>query len=163
MFHAYRDGRPLAAGVALSLLASVLLPVAAAAQTFPEPRVLDRQGPNLTLPTMAASAAAAADWATTYHGLSNYQLREVNPFLRPLERKPGRMITVGAAIDSAAFSVWNVTVGQKHPKVAAAGLWGMAAFRTYLAIHNMRNMKKAERRQTMTRVQSSATPHRPRR
>jgi hypothetical protein len=119
----------------------LLAPALASAQGVPgQPR------PNLTLPTIAASAAAAADWATTYHGLSNYQLREVNPFLRPLDRKPGRMITVGAAIDSAAFSVWNVTVGQKHPKVAAAGLWGMAAFRTYLASHNMRNMKKAERR-----------------
>jgi hypothetical protein len=30
--------------------------------------------------------------------------------------------------------------------MAAAGLWAMAAFRTYLAIHNMRNTTKAERR-----------------
>jgi hypothetical protein len=141
MLHACRGGRPLAAGVVVSLLVASLLPAVASAQGRP-----DQPRPNLTLPTIAASAAAAADWATTYHGLSNYHLREVNPFLRPLERKPGKMITVGAAIDSAAFSVWNVTVGQKHPKVAAAGLWGMAAFRTYLAIHNMRNMKKAESR-----------------
>jgi hypothetical protein len=146
MLHAYRGRRPLAAGAAVSLVAALLLPAAVSAQALPEPHRPGHQGPNLRLPTIAASAAAAADWATTYHGLSNYQLREVNPFLRPLERKPGKMITVGAAIDSAAFSVWNVTVGQKHPKVAAAGLWGMAAFRTYLAIHNMRNMKKAERR-----------------
>jgi hypothetical protein len=142
MLHACRGRRPLAAGVAVSLLAVLLFPALASAQG-----VSSQPRPNLTLPTIAASAAAAADWATTYHGLSNYQLREVNPFLRPLDRKPGRMITVGAAIDSAAFSVWNVTVGQKHPKVAAAGLWGMAAFRTYLAIHNMRNMKRADRRE----------------
>jgi hypothetical protein len=141
MCHACAGRRPLAAGVVVSLAALLLLPgIASAQDTRNAPR------PNLTLPTIAASAAAAADWATTYRGLANYRLREVNPFLRPLERQPGRMITVGAAIDSAAFSVWNVTVGPKHPKVAAAGLWGMAAFRTYLAIHNMRNMKKAERR-----------------
>jgi hypothetical protein len=137
MFHVRRGGRPLAAGVVVSLFAMLVLPAVASAQ----------ERPSLKLPTMVASAAAAADWATTYHGLSNYQLREMNPFLRPLERKPGRMITVGAAIDSAAFSVWNVSVGQKHPKIAAAGLWGMAAFRTYLAIQNMRNMKKADRRE----------------
>lgn len=141
MHHACRGGRPPAAGVVVSLVAVLLLPAVASAQDiFNQPRS------NLRLPTIAASAAAAADWATTYHGLSNYHLREVNPILRPLDRKPGRMITVGAAIDAAAFSAWNVTVGQKHPKVAAAGLWGMAAFRTYLAIHNMRNMKKADRR-----------------
>ena len=28
----------------------------------------------------------------------------------------------------------------------AAGLWGMAIFRSYLAIHNLRNTRKAERR-----------------
>ena|SRR5688500_10942475 len=141
MLHACRGRRPLAAGVVVFLIAVLLLPGVAPAQDL-----ASRQPPSLKLPTIAAGAAAAADWATTYHGLSNYHLREVNPFLRPLERKPGKMISVGAAIDSAAFSVWNVTVGQKHPKVAAAGLWGMAAFRTYLAIHNMRNMKKADRR-----------------
>jgi hypothetical protein len=140
MLHVCRGRRPLAAGIAVSLVVAVHPAVASAQALAPPPR------PNLRLPTIAASAAAAADWTTTYHGLSNYHLREVNPFLRPLDRKPGKMITVGAAIDTAAFSVWNVTVGQKHPKVAAAGLWGMAAFRTYLAIHNMRNMKKAERR-----------------
>lgn len=98
------------------------------------------------LPTIAASAAAAADWASTHHALSNYRLREMNPLLRPFEGRPGQLVTVGAIMDGVAFSAWNMTVGQKHPKVAAAGLWGMAAFRTFLAIHNMRNTKRAERR-----------------
>jgi hypothetical protein len=121
------------------LLAALLLvcavPAAAAAQDT-----------NLRLPTIAASAAAAADWASTYHALKFYKVREVNPLLRPLDSSPGSMVTIGGLIDVAGFSAWNMTVGRKHPRLAAAGLWGMAAFRTYLAIHNIRNSRRAERR-----------------
>ena len=101
---------------------------------------------SLTVPTYAASVASAADWATTYHALKNYKLREMNPLLSSLESSPGSLVTMGAVIDAGAFSAWNLTVGRNSPKVAAAGLWGMAAFRAYLAIHNLRNTRKAERR-----------------
>lgn len=121
------------------LLAALLLLCAA-------PAVAAAQEPDLRLPTIAASAAAAADWASTYHALKFYKMREVNPLLRPLDSSPGSMVTLGGLIDAGGFSVWNITVGRKHPRIAAAGLWGMAAFRTYLVIHNMRNSRKAERR-----------------
>jgi hypothetical protein len=101
---------------------------------------------RLLVPTIAASAAAAADWFSTHHALSNYRVRETNPLLRPFEQRPGQLVTVGAIMDGVAFGAWNLTVGQKHPKVAAAGLWGMAAFRTFLAIHNIRNTRRAEPR-----------------
>ena len=121
------------------LLAAVLLlcaaPVAAAAQEA-----------NLRVPTMVASAAAAADWASTYHALKYYKVREVNPLLRPFDSNPGSMVTLGGLIDAGGFSAWNLTVGRKHPRLAAAGLWGMAAFRAYLAVHNIRNSRRAERR-----------------
>ena len=120
----------------VSLLATLALPAPAAAET-------DR----LRLPTMAASIAAGADWASTYHALTFYKVREVNPLLRPFESSPGRLVTVGAAMDGAAFTAWNLTVGRKHPKIAAAGLWTMAAFRGYLAIHNLRNERRAARRE----------------
>ena len=113
---------------------------------FVSPAIASAQDSRLLVPTLAASTAAAADWATTHHALSNYRVREVNPLLRPYERRPGQLVTVGAVMDGAVFSAWNLTVGQKHPRVAAAGLWGMAAFRTYLAIHNLRNTRKAARR-----------------
>ena len=122
----------------ISLLVLCLgLPSMAAGQSPP---------PSLQAPTIAASIASAADWATTYHALSNYQVREMNPLLRSFDRTPGRMISMGAAIDAAGISAWNVTMGKKHPKIAMAGLWGMAAFRSYLAIHNLRNTRRAERR-----------------
>src|SRR5688500_20391630 len=81
---------------------------------------------RLRLPTIAASAAAAADWASTYHALKYYHLRETNPLLQPFQDSPGRLVTMGAVMDAAAFSTWNVTVGRKHPRIAAAGLWAMA-------------------------------------
>jgi len=105
-----------------------------------------QEGNSLRIPTIAASAAAAADWASTYHALKHYKVQEQNPFLRPFQETPGSMVSLGAVMDAGAFSAWNLTVGRKNPRTAAAGLWAMAAFRAYLAVHNMRNTTKAERR-----------------
>jgi hypothetical protein len=110
------------------------------------PGVVSAQNRSLTLPTIAASAAAAADWASTYHALKYYQVREVNPLLQPFQSSPGQLISVGAAIDVGAVSAWNLAIGRSSPRVAAAGLWTMTAFRAYLAIHNRRNERKVERR-----------------
>ena len=120
-----------------AVLVISLLPGMAAAQELPK---------RLKLPTMAASAAAAADWASTYHALKYYNLRETNPLLQPFQGEPGRLVTVGAAMDAAAFSTWNVTMGRRHPRVAAAGLWAMAGFRAYLVLHNLRNEQRVTRR-----------------
>ena len=110
------------------------------------PAVASAQDDRLRIPTIAASAAAAADWASTYHALKYYKVREANPILRPLDGSPLSMITVGGLIDVGAFSVWNVTVGRKNERVAAAGLWAMTAFRAFLVIHNIRNERRSERR-----------------
>lgn len=110
------------------------------------PAAAGAQENSLKIPTFAASAAAAADWASTYHALKYYKVREVNPLLTPFQSSPGSLVTMGAIMDAGAFSAWNLTVGRRSPKVAAAGLWGMAVFRTYLAIHNLRNERRAERR-----------------
>jgi hypothetical protein len=112
----------------------------------PAPAAAQDRGVNLKAPTFAASVAAAADWASTYKALKYYKVREQNPMLRPFQESPGSMVSLGAVIDAGSFSAWNMTVGRKNPRVAAAGLWAMTAFRAYLAIHNMRNMRIAERR-----------------
>lgn len=119
------------------MLAVLALPSAARAQ--------ERAG-GLKLPTTIFAAAAAADWATTYHGLKNYRLRETNPLLRSLDHSPGKMVLLGGAIDVGATAAWHYAMAKRHPRVAAAGLWSMAAFRTYLAVHNLRNQQKAGRR-----------------
>jgi hypothetical protein len=78
--------------------------------------------------------------------LKYFKVREQNPLLKPFQASPVRMVSVGGLIDVAGLSAWNITMGPKHQKVAAAGLWTMAAFRVYLAIHNHMNEHRAERR-----------------
>src|SRR6187455_2975523 len=113
--------------------------VAAAQETISSP-------PSLRVPTIAASAAAAADWATTYHALTNYKVRETNPLLKPWYDSPGQMVGMGALMDLGGITAWNLVVGPRHPRIATAGLWAMAGFRSYLAIHNLRNERRAARR-----------------
>jgi hypothetical protein len=105
-----------------------------------------QDGGALRIPTMAAGAAAAADWASTYYALKHFNVREVNPLLNPMQHEPGRMVTMGAAMDVGLVSAWNLTIGPRNERLAVAGLWAMTAFRAYLALHNMRNTQRAERR-----------------
>ena len=102
--------------------------------------------PSLRMPTTLASVAAAADWASTYHALTNYHVRETNVLLQPFQKSPGKLVAIGAAIDVGTFTAWNMMMGPRHPKVAAAGMWGMAAFRTFLVVHNLHNETRALRR-----------------
>jgi hypothetical protein len=110
------------------------------------PSLAYAQAAPLKAPTIAATVAAAADWASTYHALKYYEVREVNPLLQGLDHAPGRMISLGAVMDAGMISAWNLTMGRSRPRVAAAGLWGMTAFRSYLALHNFLNERKAGRR-----------------
>lgn len=121
--------------LAAALLVAILIPTLASAQQA-----------SLKWPTIAAGAAATADWATTYHALKFYKVQEQNPVLRPFQSNPGRLVTMGGMIDVAGISAWNLTMGPKHPRMAAAGLWTMTAFRAYLAIHNHINEHRSERR-----------------
>ena len=130
------DGRRLVA----VLLVVCLVPSIVRAQELPA------QPPSLRIPTIAASAAAAADWVTTYHALTNFKVRETNPLLRPWYDSPGQMVSVGALIDLGGVTAWNMAMGPRHPRLAVAGLWTMTAFRSYLAIHNLRNEQRAPRR-----------------
>ena len=123
---------------AAALLVALVIPSLAIAQ--------DRQQGRLYWPTIAAGSAATADWVTTYHALKFYRVQESNPLLKPLQASPARMVSVGGVIDVAGVAAWNLTVGPKHDKIAAAGLWTMTAFRLYLALHNHMNEHRAERR-----------------
>ena len=73
-------------------------------------------------------------------------MRETNVLLQPWQNSPAKLVVVGAAIDAATFTAWNKFIGPRHPKVAVAGMWAMAAFRTYLVAHNLRNEQRALRR-----------------
>src|ERR1700741_2089002 len=131
-----RKRQALAAALLVAFLVPFLLPSGAVAQ---EP-----QRNRLLLPTIAASGAATADWITTYHALKFFKVQETNPLLKPMQASPMRMVTIGGIIDVAGVSAWNMTVGPKHDKLAAAGLWTMTAFRVSLAVHNHMNEHRAE-------------------
>ena len=124
--------------LAAALLFAMVFPSIANAQ---EP-----QRGRLYWPTIAAGGAATADWITTYHALKFYKVQEANPLLKPMQSSPARMVSVGGVIDVAGIAAWNFTMGPKHDKLAAAGLWTMTAFRVYLAVHNHMNEHRAERR-----------------
>jgi hypothetical protein len=121
------------------LALAVICPGVASAQS--EPRA-----DGLRLPTTMFAAAAAADWITTYNGIKHFRLREMNPLIRRFEDTPAKMVVIGGAIDAGAVFAWNHVMGRRHPRVAAAGLWTMTAFRAYLAFHNIRNAQRAGRR-----------------
>ena len=124
--------------LAAALLVALIVPSAATAQ--------DMSRGRLYWPTIAAGTAATADWVTTYHALKFYRVQETNPLLKPMQTTPAKMITVGGVMDVAGVAAWNLTIGPKHDKLAAAGLWTMTAFRVYLAVHNHLNEHRAERR-----------------
>jgi len=124
--------------LAAALLVAVISPSLATAQEPPRGR--------LYWPTIAAGSAATADWITTYHALKFYKVQETNPLLKPMQTSPARLVSVGGVIDVAGLAAWNLTMGPKHDKIAAAGLWTMTAFRVYLAVHNHLNEHRAERR-----------------
>lgn len=113
---------------------------------LPPRQALAQERPGLRLPMTVFGAAAAGDWATTYHALKNYQVREANPLLRPFDHRPGKMVGLGAAIDVGLATGWNYSVGRSHPRIAATGLWAATAFRAYLAIHNLRSERRSARR-----------------
>ena len=125
--------------LAAALLVAVIAPSTVLAQDL-------QQRPRLFWPTVFAGSAATADWLTTYHALKFYRVQETNPLLKPMQTSPARMVSVGGVIDVAGVAAWNLTIGPKHDKIAAAGLWTMTAFRLYLALHNHMNEHRAEKR-----------------
>ena len=132
-----RGWRLVAAVFAVCLLGGMIKPGTASAQEL---------RPSLKVPTVIASVAAAADWASTYHAMTNYHVRETNVLLQGLQGSPCKLVTAGAAIDVATFAAWNTIIGPRHPKVAVAGMWAMAGFRTFLVVHNLRNEQRSLRR-----------------
>src|SRR3954466_6661162 len=90
------------------------------------PHAASAQQAWFTPATIAASAAAAADWTSTYHALKNYRVREVNPLLHPFDTAPGSMVSLGAVVDSGAMTASNVWLARDHQRVAVAGLWSFA-------------------------------------
>jgi hypothetical protein len=115
---------------------AILLGCSAAAFADDPPAAL-RQ-PSLTIPTIVFAGAAVSDWAVTYHGLATHKFDEGNPLIRRWQHRPLLMVGAGAAIDVGEWLLWNRFVGREHPKLAVAGLYAAAVYRSYLAGRGLR-------------------------
>jgi hypothetical protein len=85
--------------------------------------------------TVTFAGAAAADWASTHE--STKYFREANPVISWLDHKPKAMIALGAGIDVAGVLAWH-RLTRNHKRLRAAGLYGAAAARVFIAARNMR-------------------------
>lgn len=103
-------------------------------------------GPQrLTVPILVWAAGAAADQVTTYQFSTRYRgmIREQNPMLRGLDRHPVWLVTAGSALDVGS-GVLAYRLLRGHPRVARTVYFGAAAFRVYLAGHNLHMMRIAD-------------------
>lgn len=107
---------------------------------------------SLRAPTITFSAAATADWITTYRRLSEAQKcllpnrlergvpfcvdgREHNPMLRPFNNNPVTTVAAGAAIDVVSLVIAR-KIGKRHPKLVKVALYSATAFRGFIAARN---------------------------
>jgi len=101
---------------------------------------------DLKIPTIAWTAAAGADWATTYQFSSKYGdvLHERNPLINGLDQHPAWLVTAGAAMDAGMWVAANRFLGDRHPRWMKVALYGAAVYRVYLAAYNIRMMQQAQ-------------------
>ena len=99
--------------------------------------------------TIAFAAGASADWFTTYRFLdSRYVVvKEVNPALAWIGRRPATVVAAGAALDVAGVIALKKTIGKNHPRIASTLMYAATGFRVWLAFHNERQYRReVERR-----------------
>jgi len=129
----------------LGLTACLLCASTAWAQTDAAPR--SSLPIDLKIPAIVWAAGVASDQATTYQFSSRYPniLHEQNPFIQGLDGHPMWLVAAGTAIDaSTGWAVYHF-LGPRHPRLVRIAFYSAAAYRTYLAIHNVRMMQQAQR------------------
>lgn len=120
---------------ALLLTVALLLPVTATAQ----------ESTRLKLPTTVYLVAITADKATTLNCTLRPGCWEDNPMYRWADKSGGPLLqmTVSTGVDLVSIWAWNKTVGRKHPKLAALGLYSMAAIRATVAARNYARVRRS--------------------
>ncbi len=86
--------------------------------------------------TAVFAAAATADWVTTTQMLARHGV-ELNPALAWAHNKPFQVVSGGVAMDVAGTLAWKHAM-RRHPRIYTTGMVVSAAFRVYLAAHNVR-------------------------
>jgi hypothetical protein len=94
---------------------------------------------NPKWPTAVFSAAAIADGVSTYKFLSDgSEMKENNPMVAWMGRKPIAVVVTGVAVETTAVLLWNRYVGRNHPKLAKWGLLVGAGVHGALTVNNIR-------------------------
>src|SRR5205814_8850999 len=99
---------------------------------------------DLKIPAIVWAMGVATDQATTYQFSSRYPnvLHEQNPFIQGLDRHPVWLVAAGTAIDATTgWAVYHF-LGPRHPRLVRIAFYSAAAYRTYLAVHNVRMMQQ---------------------
>ncbi|HEV3139681.1 MAG TPA: hypothetical protein VGY57_04150, partial [Vicinamibacterales bacterium] len=125
--------------IVCAVLALVCAP-RANAQELKAPAAADN---GLKIPMMIWASGVAADQITTYRFASGYRdvLQESNPLISGLDRHPALLVVAGSAIDAATGWAAYRFLAPRHPRLAKMAFIGAAAYRSYLAAHNMRLMQ----------------------
>jgi hypothetical protein len=103
-------------------------------------------GRGLKVPIIIWSAGVAADQITTYRFSSRYSdlLHETNVITQGLDRSPALLVAAGTALDATTGWLLYRLVGRQHPRLATVVFYGAAVYRSYLAVHNIQMMHRAE-------------------
>ena len=101
---------------------------------------------GLKIPLLVWGSAVAADQTTTYAFSSRDGdlLHERNPLIRGLDGHPVWLVAAGASIDAASAWAAYELLGRRHPRWMKVALYSAAAYRSYLAIYNVRMMREAQ-------------------
>jgi hypothetical protein len=104
---------------------------------------------DLRIPAIVWAAGVATDQATTYQFASQYPdiLHEKNPFIQGLDKHPVWLVAAGTAIDAATGWAAYHYLAPRHPRLVRIAFYSAAAYRVYLAAHNIRMMQQAQRLQ----------------
>jgi hypothetical protein len=132
--------------IAGSLLLVVLGSLSASAQSATDaPRAAPADHP-LKIPALLWVGTVAADQITTYRFASLYGdlIHEENPLIRGLDRRPALMVAAGTAIDATTGWLAYGLLGRRHPRLARMAFYSAAAYRGYLAAHNVHMMRQAD-------------------
>ncbi len=107
---------------------------------------------GLRIPLALWIGGVAADQISTYRFSSGYSdvLHELNPLIPGVDRHPAMLVTAGTAIDAATGWAAFHFLGPRHPRLLKTALYAAAAYRSYLAIHNVNMMREADAMRTAT-------------
>lgn len=125
----------------------VLLLMLIAAPVGAQTTARERVDQALILTTAAGSSIALG---LTLSCTASHDCRELNPVMRKfLDKGPTTIAIVKSAGTSAAlYAIWRF--GHQHRKARTIALASMAAITTFDAVHDIRKMRKIERRKTLT-------------